>query len=239
MALLDSLMELQDLDLQADRMAGQRDKLPEREALETCRANLEQNARLQASADARREELARSERSVAGEVSTVAAGAQDVESRLYSGSVTIPKELEALQEELRLTREKQAGLEESELEIMEQIEAEDTELGRLAEQRAETENRGEALAQAIHAAEEKIDGQLEALASQRQSPLAALPPAFADYYAALREKPRLVGRAAASLSDGLCQGCRVSMPRVDLSRILAEPEDALITCPHCTRLLVR
>jgi hypothetical protein len=239
MALLDPLLELQDLDLQADRLAQEHENMSEREALKNCGADLEQNARLHASIGARRDELARSERSVAGEVSTAAAGAQEVESRLYSGSVIIPKELEALQEELRLARKKQAGLEESELEIMEQIETHDTELARLDKLRAETERLGEELSEAIRASEEKIDGQLQDLASQRQSPLAALPPAFADRYAALREKPRLLGRAAAPLSDGLCQGCRVRLPRIDLSRILIEPEDALITCPHCTRLLVR
>ena len=239
MTLLDPLLELQDLDLQADRLAELRKNLPERQALETCGTDLEKNARVKVAATTRREEFARQERSVAGEVSTVAAAAQDVEGRLYSGSVTVPKELEALQDELRLTREKQAGLEESELEIMEQIEGEDTELGRLAEQQSDIEGRAEALRQAIRAAEEKIDGQLELLASQRESPVAALPPGFAENYAALRDKPRLLGRAAAALSDGLCQGCRVSMPRVDLSRILAEPEDAMIQCPHCTRLLVR
>jgi len=239
MALLDPLLKLQDLDLQADRLTEERASLPERQALEACHSDLAKNAQLKAAATSRHDELARQERSISGEVSSVAAAAEDVEARLYSGSVTIPKELEALQEELRLTREKQSGLEEDELAVMEKIESQDLELGRLDEQRAEIESRGQTLTKAIGVAEKKIDGQLGVLAAEREAPLSQLPPGFVDSYAGLRAKPRLGGRAAAALSEGLCQGCRVSMPRVDLSRIMAEPEDALIQCPHCTRLLVR
>jgi predicted nucleic acid-binding Zn-ribbon protein len=239
MALLDPLIELQDLDLRTDRLGLARETLPEREALKACGEEIVDTDRLQSATREKRDGLARREREVAGEVSLVAAGAVDVEGRLYSGTVTVPKELEALQDELRLTRAKQAGLEERELEIMEEIEAEDSELARLAGLSADAKARGEALRASIGDAEEKIEAELASLADRRGAPLAALPAEFAESYAALREKPRLGGRAAASLRDGVCQGCRVRLPRMDLSRILAEPEEARVQCPHCTRLLVR
>ena len=239
MALLDALLEVQDLDLQADRRAREHEELPERAALVACEVKLRENERLRAGVQARLDELARDDRAVAGEVSTVAAAAKDVEERLYSGSVTAPKELEALQEDLRLTRGKQAGLEERELEIMEQIEGQEGELAGLAERKADAEGRAGALQQDIAEAEARIKAEIGVLTSKRETPLATLPSAFAEHYAALREKPRLNGKAAVGLQDGLCLGCRVSLPRVDLSRILAEAEDALIPCPHCSRLLVR
>ena len=239
MALLDPLLEVQDLDLQADRLSKEREELPERAALLACGAELRENERLVAGVQARLDELARDERAVAGEVSTVAAGAKDVEERLYSGSVTAPKELESLQDELRLTREKQAGFEERELEIMEQIEGQEGELAGLAERRADAEGRAGELQQAIADAEKRIDGEIEVLTGKREAPLATLPAVFSERYADLRGKPRLNGKAAVALENGLCLGCRVSLPRVDLSRILAEAEDALVPCPHCSRLLVR
>ena len=50
MTLLDPLLELQDLDLQADRLAELRKNLPERQALETCGTDLEENARVKVAA---------------------------------------------------------------------------------------------------------------------------------------------------------------------------------------------
>jgi hypothetical protein len=239
MARLDPLLEVQSFDLQADRLGEQRAGLPERQALTACTAEIANNDRLQAGARERRDDLARREREVAGEVSTVAAGAKDVEGRLYSGEVTAPKELGTLQEELRLAREKQTGLEERELEIMEEVEAQEADLRRLAGLRSEADTQNEALRAAIGDAEKKIDAELEVLATQRETPLATLPPDFVETYTTLRGKPKLAGKAAVHLRAGLCEGCRVSLPRVDLSRMLAEPEEALIRCPHCTRLLVR
>lgn len=239
MALLDPLLDLQDLDLQADRLRAQRESLPERDALKASATEIAANDRLQASTQDKRDGFARNEREVAGEVSVVAANAQDVEGRLYSGEVTAPKELEALQQELRLTRSKQEALEEQELEIMEEIEGQDGELARLGGLRADAEKRSEELRGAIRAAEKKIDAALGVLSTQRLEPLSALTENFVETYQALREKPKLSGKAAVALRDGLCLGCRVSLPRVDLSRILTEPEDALLQCSHCSRLLVR
>ena len=239
MALLEPLLEVQDLDLQTDRLDSERENLAERSALLACGVEIEANDRLQAQVCEQRDASLRDEREVAREVAAVAAGAKDVEDRLYSGKVTISKELEALQEELRLTRARQGGLEDRELEIMEQIEAQDGELARLAGLRDDAVTRSEGLRSAIAAAEEKIAGKLAVLAEQRQPFMAALPAAFAEEYAELRDKPRLAGRAAAGLVDGLCQGCRGSLPRLQLSRILAEPEESLLKCPHCARLLVR
>jgi hypothetical protein len=197
------------------------------------------NDQLQAKSKAELEKLARDERAVAGQVSTVAADAEGVEGRLYSGEVTAPKELEALQEELRLTRGKQTTLEEAELEIMEAIEAQESELAKLAEARTDTERRSQEIAETIKKEEARIDAELDVLTGKRKKPITELPAGFIETYSALREKPRLAGRASAALVEGLCQGCRVSLPRMDLSRILAEPEEAQVECPHCTRLLVR
>ena len=81
MALLDPLLDLQDLDLQADRLRAQRESLPERDALKASATEIAANDRLQASTQDKRDGFARNEREVAGEVSVVAANAQDVEGR--------------------------------------------------------------------------------------------------------------------------------------------------------------
>ena len=58
-------------------------------------------------------------------------------------------------------------------------------------------------------------------------------------YDRLRTKERLGGRAAARLADGSCEGCRVRLPVLEYNKMKAEPEDALLCCPRCARVLVR
>jgi predicted nucleic acid-binding Zn-ribbon protein len=41
------------------------------------------------------------------------------------------------------------------------------------------------------------------------------------------------------MTDGGCGGCRMRLPVIEYNRMKAEPEDALIACTHCGRVLVR
>ena len=71
--------------------------------------------------------------------------------------------------------------------------------------------------------------------------LAAIPLGLAllTKYTALRAMPRLAGRAAARLGQGVCEGCRAKLPLVEYRRMKAEPPEALIQCTGCRRILVR
>jgi hypothetical protein len=55
----------------------------------------------------------------------------------------------------------------------------------------------------------------------------------------LRGHEKLNGVAAAQLTDKGCGGCHMQLPRLEMSRIKSEPEDALLCCENCGRLLVR
>ena len=127
------LLEVQALDLEADALRRKRKTLPERETLvsneEEHTALVTQRAEVQARHDA----LARAERELGGEVESIANKARDVEANLYSGTVTVPKELDGLQQELALLKGKQDEAEGRELELLEQIEAVDAELAALIE----------------------------------------------------------------------------------------------------------
>jgi predicted nucleic acid-binding Zn-ribbon protein len=59
--------------------------------------------------------------------------------------------------------------------------------------------------------------------------------------AALYEKIRTVssGVAAAELKHRRCDGCRLELGTVDLDRIRRAPEDEVIRCEECRRILVR
>jgi predicted nucleic acid-binding Zn-ribbon protein len=233
------LMDLQDLDLAADELHEKRRTLPARAALvESQRhaAALDQGLDL---LDQQRKAARSAEHALGDEVSTVASKAAEVEGTLYSGSVKSPKELEGLQEELRLLKAKQAGLEDRELELMEEIERTEAEIERNREQRTGSDALEEELCASIVADEGEIDEELATNGSTRQQEAADIPSAVLEKYAELRGKKRLAGRGAALLRDGSCQGCRMKLAVFEHNRIQGEPPEALVRCTHCNRILVR
>lgn len=239
MSKISRLLEVQELDLASDQLNERRSTLPEREALRQCHANIADIDAAHVALLERREALGRDERELAGEVGAMASRAQEADDTLYSGTIKVAKELSAVQEEVRMLREKQSALEERQMELLEEIDQLESETSDNRSTRTRKVAEGEEIQQAIGRAEGEIDAELARLVGER-SPLAGEVPAniLADYER-LRTKERMAGRAAAPLADGSCGGCRVRLPVMEYTRMKAEPEDKLLTCTRCSRILVR
>src|SRR5256886_9149472 len=121
--MLDTLLELQTRDTAIDRLTHRRDTLPERAALESVRAELTAAGAQLAEATARREEVAREEQRFDDEARSLEDKAAQVERRMYSGEVTSPRELQALQADVDQLRRHPRGLQDPRLEAMEAPEA--------------------------------------------------------------------------------------------------------------------
>ena len=233
------LLEVQALDLEADALRRKRKTLPERETLvsneEEHTALVTQRAEVQARHDA----LARAERELGGEVESIANKARDVEANLYSGTVTVPKELDGLQQELALLKGKQDEAEGRELELLEQIEAVDAELAALIERGDALETQAAALRESITAAEGVLDEEIAGLGGSVSERREGLAESLLAAYDRLRADARLGGRAAVALESKTCGGCQLDLPVLEYKRIREEAEDAVVTCVHCRRLFIR
>ena len=75
------------------------------------------------------------------EAASTAAKVGEVEAAMYSGSITSPRELQAMQSEVEQLRRHQRALEDRELELMESQESIDAELGGLVDQVGAAERR--------------------------------------------------------------------------------------------------
>lgn len=234
-----ALLEVQELDLAADRLRNERAKLPQRAALTAQEEAIAAHERVRDEAAAAHEALARDERNVAEEVASLAARAQQVDDAMYSGTVTVAKELGGLQQELAMWRQKQEVAEERELELLEAIEASDAGLAELATRRASLDREADALRAAIAAAEAEIDARIGELEREVAGRREDVPPALLAVYDRLRTGARLGGRAAVLLESRMCGGCRVDLPMMEYQRVKDAAEDAVVQCVHCTRLLVR
>ena len=204
-----------------------------------CAADRETLNAHTAELQSRRDELAKTERSLAAEAQQVGGKATEHEATLYSGSVTAPKELEALQEEIRLLSSRKSEIEDQELELLEQIEGVDAEIASDRERAGTLEARIGELEAAIGAAEQEARRQIEALEAERRGCEPAVATGLLAEYERLRSKANLRGVAAAAFRSGQCDGCNTALPVKEATRIRAEPSDAIVRCVHCGRLLVR
>lgn len=158
------------------------------------------------------------------------------EERLNSGAVGNPKDLENIQHELVALERRIGVLEDAELEIMEQLETAEGELSVVVEQLA-TIDAGIAEAEAERDREVAVlDQQAAAALSDRKDMVVLVP----DDLLALYEKIRAqYGSGAAVLRARRCEGCRLELNGSDIREIAATPEDTVVRCPECGRILVR
>jgi uncharacterized protein len=179
-----------------------------------------------------RHELSKSEI----DVEQVVARIERDEKRLSSGQGT-PKELEQLQHELGSLAKRRAELEEIELEVMVRIEALDQRIASLSQERDSLHEEVIKLSKEKDLALEEITRAKNATISERASLAAEIEPELLALYEKIRASADGIG--AARLHAGQCQGCHLTINAADLSKISSLPEDDVVRCEECRRILVR
>jgi hypothetical protein len=139
----------------------------------------------------------------------------------------------------RVVRDIEAELEEREMALLEEIETLTARIGELESLAASNRIETERITAMIGKVEDEVAAELARFAEARAGLAAGLPAAVLAAYERVRAQPRKGGRGAARLADGCCDGCRIKLPKLEHSRMLAEAEDAVIQCPQCRRVLVR
>ena len=76
-------------------------------------------------------------------------------------------------------------------------------------------------------------------AMRLEPPTEGVPAPILAEYDRLRAKGKPAIRYAARLGEGSCEGCRIKLPVLEYQNMKAEPEEALIRCVECHRVLVR
>jgi predicted nucleic acid-binding Zn-ribbon protein len=234
--MLDTLLELQTRDTAIDRLRHRRDTLPERAALESVQVELVTAGQQFAEATARCEEVAREEQRFDDEARSLEDKAAEVERRMYSGEVTSPRELQALQADVDQLRRHRRGLEDRELEVMERRESLDAEVALLNQRAGELEEEAGRLAGALGEVEGEIDGEMAVERSARDELAATVDAGLVADYEQCRQRAR--GMGAARLNGNTCQGCHLSIPSVEAERIRTSPAGTVAHCDNCGCILV-
>src|ERR687898_2517142 len=156
----ESLLVVQEHDTRADQLAHRIETLPARAELaklEDAGAALDRQL---TDVQRRRDELARSQQRLEDEIASLTERANQAEKQLYSGAVTNPRELQALQDDVASIRRRIRQLEDDELEIMELVEPVDAERSDLVGRRGHPAPQGQRLRAQLAEAESELEAEL-------------------------------------------------------------------------------
>jgi uncharacterized protein len=231
------LLELAEIDAELGRIEHRRRGLPEHAEvvrLEAREAELRDSI---AALTAHISDLRREQAKAEADVEQVRSRIDRDRQRLDSGKVNSPRELENLQSEVQSLQRRQSDLEEVVLDVMERFEGGQSGLEQAT---AEREQVGAELA-GVTAARDMALAELEEQSAKavhrRTEVTATLPADLLDLYDKLRTQHGGVG--AAALRHRSCQGCNLAMNTVDINAIRAAPDDEVLRCEECRRILVR
>jgi len=234
---LEVLLEVQQHDTHIDQLEHRRRALAERAELAGVEAEISALekvlADVEASLTAAHAEQGRHE----GDLAATEARIAEVDKRLYGGTVSASRDLQAMSAEVDSLKRRRSLLEDDVLAAMDAVEPLQRERDELERRRAELDARAGSLRAAIAEAEVAIEAELAAERDHRAAVAAPLPAELVATYERLRS--RLAGVGAARLEHGTCTGCHLSLPSGELERIRHEPPDAVVLCDQCGRILVR
>ena len=230
------LLELADLDAELSRLDHHRRTLPESQEYEQAQARDTELRSGLATLEAQQSDLGREQAKAERDVDQVRSRIERDRARLDAGLVSSPKELENLQSEIVSLDRRQSDLEEVVLEVMERQEDVGRRRTATADELAMLSGQEVEIAARRDAALAEISEQSDKASDRRASIAAEVPDDLLGLYDRLRAQH---GVGAAALNRGRCEGCHLSLNKVDLARIRDAPPDEVLRCEECRRILVR
>lgn len=232
-----ALLDVQAQDSLIAQLQHRRQSLPEHARITELTAKVAELDGVRIEADTQVSDLTRDQKRADADVEQVKTRRTRDEERLGSGAITNPKDLSSLQHELTALARRISTLEDEELEIMEALEEAQ---GRLAAATSDLAAVQTDLAQQVSARDAAlavIDEQIAAARVDRQTATGTVP----DDLLALYDKVcgQYGGLGAAALRARRCEGCRLELNGADLRELAQKPEDDVLRCPECSRILVR
>ena len=233
----EALLRVQEHDTQLDQLRHRRAALPERSLLTGAQARVAAITGELDTVGSRKGDLDRSQRRLEDEVAGVEARAGEIDRKLYSGTVSAPRELQVMQDEIAALKRRQSALEDQMLEVMELSEPVAAEVDRLEGERGAAKEEAERLRRAIADAEAAIDAEVAQVSAGRSEAAGTVPADLLDSYEGLRS--RLGGVAVARLEGNRCLGCHLTLPATEVDQIRRLAPDAVVRHEECGRILVR
>ncbi|HEV2581236.1 MAG TPA: C4-type zinc ribbon domain-containing protein [Ktedonobacteraceae bacterium] len=225
-----ALYRLQQLDLELERLAAEQQALVRslqedttlnkaREEQQAAQYQLQVSLRLQEEAERALNELNTRLRAL--------------DQRLYSGMITNPKELNAVQQEAQHLRIQQNRQEELTLELMDATDTLNANVKQKKEARQQVEQARQQSNVALVARRDQLQRKQQEAQEKREQFAATINSELVKRYDMLRRSRQ--GRAVSRVEQQSCQWCRVILTPSELQHARASQE--LQTCSNCGRIL--
>jgi len=233
---LEALLLVQERDIVLDQLRHRRDAMPERAELAARAGELRDREADRSSVAARHRVVLAEERRIDDEARALGDRADEMNKRLYSGTVASPRELQAMQADIDMLHRRRSDLEDEELEVMEQREALDAELAGLDAAIAELGSAVSELRATIGRAEGEIDDEIVRETARRADLARPITePLLRDYE---RRRAQNRGSGAARLVGTTCQACHLTIPSTEAEQIRRAGGSDVAYCDNCSAILV-
>jgi hypothetical protein len=226
------LLDLQEVDLQIDRLIDRRQQLPE---LERYRTTHEEVARLSAekeSADAALRTVGLDLDKASGELELTEAKAATEENRLYAGGLSA-RDADYLRREVELLRGRVGTMEEEVLELLEARENAEGAQEKLAGELETAETEETDLEKLIRERWRVIDAEIALKEHRKAQIVPTIDESLLGLYDELRDTRE--GAVVGHLTDGVCGVCHLKLSAAE--EVHAKREDPP-RCVHCRAVLV-
>ncbi|KAJ1684152.1 hypothetical protein LUZ63_020445 [Rhynchospora breviuscula] len=224
-----------ELDTRADTLAHRLRTLPE--IAEQAAAEAEHRTLFDAKRDLviAVDDLTAEQRRADRDVEQVRARRERDQGRMDAGQITNPKDLERMSGELESLQRRIATLEDEELEVMERLEETQGRLDDVLRHLDAAQDRAAAAAASRQEKSAALQNELADVAAQREQVVPDLPEDLLALYERLRSSKG--GTGAALLRRKECGGCRLTLNPADLNAVVRAPEDEVVRCEECDRIL--
>jgi len=229
---LADLLDLQEIDLQIDKLLDRRSSLPELDQYKVAHAEV---ARLEAALEAGRGILAEADSGLHktnGELEITAEKAAGEQNRLYAGGLSA-RDADYLRREVELLYAKVSKMEDEVLGFLEDKEAAEADVERLTEERDIAAKNKDALAASISDQWRLIDTELAAKEERKRINVELVDEYLLETYDSLRDSSG--GRVVGRLTDGVCGACHLRLSAAEESKVKKEDPPR---CIHCRSILV-
>ena len=224
------MFALQELDIVLDRVQDEHDRVENElnngDTVKNLETELERDAELL-------QETELQQKATKLEADSQKERSESLNSQLYGGEVTNPRDLESLEREasnvLVIVEQQESAL----AEITEKVEEAQTKKSKLESKLDEAKAAWEIRRTELQASLKELNAEKAGFEGRRSKMTDSLDPSTLERYEALRKSKG--GLAVAKVERGLCQGCRMSLPTHQQQRVRSGRQEVL--CSSCGRLL--
>jgi predicted nucleic acid-binding Zn-ribbon protein len=168
------------------------------------------------------------------ELKTVETKRAEVEKKLYSGTVRVPKEMQAMQEEIEMLARQRARLDERILTLMDLVETRKREAAEARTLRSQADEKLKQKKTDYRQTAERMVTEAKAFAAERGTAAKSIPPALLKQYDHLRATRGGLG-VVPLVEQRSCGGCRMALSSNFIEEVKAGTAPAI--CENCGRIV--